>query len=82
MNTRLLATFLLSACLLAAACGGSTGPGESAPRPPAAATEPSPQTSEQSRPEASTTATDVAAGRFVFGATPGKPVVYWIHTDW
>ncbi|MGE0600159.1 MAG: hypothetical protein AB7J35_09160 [Dehalococcoidia bacterium] len=20
--------------------------------------------------------------RFVFGATPGKPVVYWIHTDW
>ena len=20
--------------------------------------------------------------RFVFGALPGKPVVYWIHTDW
>jgi hypothetical protein len=20
--------------------------------------------------------------RFVFGASPGKPAVYWIHTDW
>lgn len=26
--------------------------------------------------------TNVDADRFVFGAIPGKPVVYWIHTDW
>ena len=25
---------------------------------------------------------DAGSERFVLGAIPGKPAVYWIHTDW
>ena len=82
MTTRLLATFMLCASLFAVACGGSADPGAPASQSPAAVSEASPQPAGAGSPEAGATATNVDAGRFVFGATPGKPVIYWIHTNW
>jgi len=63
---------------LAASCGGSDSPASTA-QPDAAvrATESTPGASLEAASPSS-----VDPSRFVFGASPGKPVVYWIHTDW
>lgn len=63
---------------VAAACGGSSPE----PTPGAAANTPALPGSPTSGavPAGATPAANTAA--FVFGAVPGKPVVYWIHTDW
>ena len=63
---------------LAASCGGSDSPASTA-QPDAAvrATESTPGASIEAASPSS-----VDPSRFVFGASPGKPVVYWIHTDW
>jgi hypothetical protein len=57
---------------LLAACGG----GDSASGPILTSG------SEPTVVEGAAGTTNVDADRFVFGAIPGKPVVYWIHTDW
>lgn len=79
MIRRIPVLLFLAAALVAVGCGGGGGESPaSVTVGEAAATESAPAASSDSM----TTADPVDASRFLFGASPGKPVVYWIHTDW
>lgn len=73
-----LAVFPLMALL--GAC--SSGSDQSGVPAEATQTTASRATSTVSPETPGTASAAVDASRFVFGASPGKPVVYWIHTDW
>ncbi len=61
---------------LLASCGGRNSDIPRSSPDPSVATVPSTSQADSSA------AVSANAERFVFGAVPGKPVVYWIHTDW
>jgi hypothetical protein len=80
MTCRRFAPLLLLAVLLASACGGSAEPPSR--QTPGATASDGPEAASQADPQGDATAAPVDAARFVFGAVPGRPVIYWIHTDW
>ena len=71
----LVLAFILSALALVA-CGGGGAPSASSPQP-AAATRPA-----EGNGTAGTVATPAGGSAADPAIAAGKPVVYWVHTDW
>ena len=82
MISRRLVAFVAAAAVVAAlgsACGSAADDPAPTQEPPA---DRSSSTGIPAGASATTAPDKVDSARFVFGALPGKPVVYWIHTDW
>jgi len=83
MIQRLPVLLILLAPLLAISCGnGGVEPTAEIPASPTVVVVTPEESAPSPSPSIGASAAPIDPSRFVFGASPGKPAVYWIHTDW